>query len=240
MKLHITLLIALLCVPFGLSAKEYSVADGDTINVTFSKTDPSRIAVFENGRLDKLWGSAGLMEVQKDTDKGEVFITPNPHAPTRFSFFVRDSYGSTYTIVASVEDVPAQSIVLKPKMVRHSNDDDDSASGKASAHVEKIKRLMTAMAKGKAPAGYVQERENTEVPLWKETVITLESTYSSYTMLGETYSIVNVSDDDLKFHESEFLDFGDNVLSVSVRPKAVSEGETAMLYVVRSSGKGGE
>lgn len=213
------------------AAQEFRVKDGDTITVKVSSRELTRISIQGEGRLDKVWGSAGVLEIQPDKDKGEIFIRPAPGAPTALSFFVRDDMGATYTIVAQQHDIPSETIILKPAAPRRSVG--RGSEYRSTPFVDRVKRLMKGMALGEQVDGYSYEDSEKKVPLWAETQIILRRTYTGYDLLGEIYTIQNISDADMNFHEREFLDFGSRVQAVSLERLSLGKGETTFLYVVR-------
>ncbi|HHF0534570.1 TPA: type-F conjugative transfer system secretin TraK [Vibrio alginolyticus] len=213
------------------AAQEFRVKDGDTITVKISSRELTRITVEGEGRLDKVWGSAGVLEIQPDKERGEIFVRPSPTAPTALSFFVRDDLGATYTVVAQQHDIPSETIVLKPAAPRKSVG--RGSEYRSTPFVERVKRLMKGMALGDTIDGYSFEDAEKKVPLWAETNIVLRRVYTGYDLLGEIYTIENTSDKEMVFHEREFLDFGDYVQAVALERLELAKGETTFLYVVR-------
>ena len=124
--------------------------------VKISSRELTRITVEGAGRLAKVWGSAGVLEIQPDKDKGEIFIRPSATAPNSLSFFVRDDQGATYTVVASQHDIPSETILLKPAAPRKRVGRGDRY--RTTPFVERVKRLMKGMALGESMAGYTLRR----------------------------------------------------------------------------------
>ncbi|HGF7201888.1 type-F conjugative transfer system secretin TraK [Vibrio vulnificus] len=215
------------------AAQEFRVKDGDTISVKISSRELTRITVDGVGRLDKVWGAAGVLEINPDKEKGEIFVRPLMSAPTAFSFFVRDDLGATYTIVAKQHDIPSETVLLKPAAPRKSVG--RGSEYRSTPYMERVKRLMKGMALGEEVAGYTFDDADKKVPLWAETNITLRRVYTGYDLLGEIYTLENISGKELVFHEREFLDFGDNVQAVALEQLSLAKGETTFIYVVRQS-----
>lgn len=213
------------------SAQEFRVKDGETITIKLSSKELTRIAIQGDGRLDKVWGSAGVLEIEPDKDQGEIFVRPSPQAPTSFSFFVRDDLGGTYTIVATQHDIPSETIILKPAAPRKSIG--RGSEYRSTPFVERVKRVIKGMALGDSIDGYSFEDLEQGVPLWAETEIVLRRVYTGYDLLGEIYTIKNVSKKEMTIHEREFMDFGHEVQAVALERLSLDEGESTFLYVVR-------
>lgn len=229
-----TLLSLALLSSFTVNAQEYKAADGESIKVQISSHELTRVYV-TGGRLAKVWASQGVLDIQPDKSKGEVYVQPTANAPSVFSFFVRDDLGSTYTLVAQQMDVPAETIKLKPK-VAHRNKGNTEFENQP--YVDQVKQLIKNMALDSDMDGFNKEDSSQNVPLWDETLITLRHTYSNENLLGEVYTIQNKSKSVMNFQEQEFFDFGDSVLAVSLEKLDLEPNETTFLYVVRRNDEG--
>ena len=225
-------LLGLLLVPGGAGAvQSFTVRDGQTITAVMSSRELTRVAVAGAERLETIWAPAGQLQVQPDAAHGDLFIRPVPGAPASMSFFVRDTGGGTYTIIAQRRDVPSETILLTPQ--RH-------IPRAAPAHprqrpvtaVDAIKRLMLAMALNQETAGFTTERHETPVPLWKETRILLTNTYTGYHFTGRVYQIRNISAHPLTLHEQEFIRVVPHVRAVALRGTTLPAGAATLLYVI--------
>lgn len=231
--------LGLLFLSFGVFAQEFVVSDGDRVDVHISSNDITRIAISGEGRIEKVWGAKGVLSIDPDKDRGEVFIKPRPSAKGLMSFFVRDDSGNTYTIVAQQSNVPSQTIILKPKKVVLPLLGNSSTQYKNSTHVDGVKRLIRAMALGGGVAGYSVEDHSVDVPLWREISITHIRSYRGAKYIGDIYKVVNLTEESLVFHEREFFDFGVGVAAVSMESLRLISTDSTRLFVVRSTPEGG-
>ena len=225
-------LLSLLLVPGGVGAiQRFIVRDGQTVTAVMSSRDLTRVSVAGAERLERVWAPAGHLQVQPDAAQGDIFIRPAPDAPASMSFFVRDTAGGTYTIIAQQRDVPSETILLTPQR---------PAARPATKHprrhlftaVDDIKRLMLAMALNRETPGFTTEQHETPVPLWKETRILLTHTYTGFHFTGRVYRIRNVSTHPLTLHEQEFIDLVPNVRALALRGFTLPSGDATLLYVV--------
>ena len=234
MTRFITLLLPLLFTTSLFGAQEFAVSDGDTVKVKISARELTRISVDGEGRLDKVWGAPGVLDIQPDKEQGEIFIRPTSSAPPALSFFVRDDSGATYTIVAQQYEVPAQTIILRsdaPRKVTEQNPQQASLP-----FVDKIKELMEGMVLAETIGGYRLEDMQESIPLWQETHIVLRRVYKSRDLTGEVYSIENRTDQTVTFHEREFMNFRGRTQAVALERLSLASNETAFLYIVRKGG----
>ncbi len=223
------------------AAQTFKVKDGDTVTIDISARELTRISVAGKGRLQNVWGPNGLIEIQPDKERGEVFIRPLAGAPAVMSFFARDDMGATYTIIAKQKDVPSETVILQPSMSAVQSKESGFNSNKFSAAplVEQVKRLIKSMATGKGLDGLPYEELDQEVNLWSETKIVLKQRFESHGLWGEVYVITNRSDKDVVFSETEFLDFGKDVKAVALENLTLQPEQATVLYIVRLA-QGGE
>ena len=225
-------LLSLLLFPVGAGAiQSFTVRDGQTITAVISSRELTRVSVAGAERLEKVWAPAGNLQVQPDAAQGDIFIRPAPGAPASMSFFVRDTAGGTYTIIAQQRDVPSETILLTPQR-RAPRPRTKHPRQHPFTSVDEIKRLMLAMALNQETTGFTTERHETPVPLWKETRIRLTNTYTGFHFTGRVYQIRNVSAQPLTLHEQEFIRLVPNVRAVALRGFTLPSGEATFLYVV--------
>lgn len=230
-KFNAILAVFVICLSsVAMAAQEFDVKDGDAIQVKVSTNDLTRIKV-HNGRISKVWGAGGQLHKEPDKKNGEVFVRPMPRAKRDLSFFVQDDRGATYTIIATQYDIPSETVILKPKGAKANKR--DIRRYKSIPLVKQVKTLVRSMALGEDAQGYTQEDHEQEIPLWNETDIKLVRVYSGYKLSGEVYRITNVSGETMVFSETEFLDFGEGVLAVSVQNLELPKSDTTFLYIVR-------
>lgn len=230
-------LVVLLLAPsvFAASPQDFTVRDGDAIKVIVSGNQLNRLAFSGSTRIERYWGANGLIEADADKANGELFFKPTARAGSEFSFFIRDSHGSTYTIIATKKDAPVQTIMLKPKAVTVSRA--DLARFKSNDHETNISALVRAMDQGKELSGYEVFDMDEEVPVWKETDIKLVKQYEGHYLTGDVYLVRNKTDVSMSFAESEFFGFGDAVRATSIRSATLNPGEMTLVYVVREGGE---
>lgn len=227
----ITLLLSLLFITSVFAAQEFVVSDGDTVKAKISARELTRISVDGEGRLDKVWGASGILDIQADKEQGEIFIRPTASAPPALSFFVRDDMGATYTIVAQQYDVPAQTIILRSDAPRKVSEENPQQA--SLAFVDKIKKLMKAMVLAEKIGGYQIENTQESIPLWEETKIILHRVYKSHGLTGEIYSVENVTDKTVTLHEREFINFRGRTQAVALEKLSLAPSDRAFLYIIR-------
>lgn len=230
--IRLGVLFLLLVTSLGsFAAQRIQVKDGDQVKVVISRTDVSRLAIEGEGRLKKVWSPQGYLDLQPDKAQGEAFFKAAQGAPQTFSFFARDDFGNTFTVVATQSKVPSQTIMLVPQNRQKVSVVDNKR--KALPYKKSVNALFKAMFLGNELPGYTIADVDEAVPVWKETSIRLIKTYRNHKFQGEVYEITNVSEEGLEFHESEFFDFGELVLATGLEHLKIGANQKTKLYVVR-------
>lgn len=220
------------------AAQTFEVKDGDTINITVSRKEVTRISISGAGRIATVRGAEGVVQVTPDKDVGDIYV--RPMQPTGdFSFFIRDSFGNNYILAARQADVPSQTVLLKPHQATTPVDSVQAQRYKDTPLKTRIAELMKAMATQAELTGFdraVPEKP-VEIRRWKEVAFRLHETWTGYELTGEVFELTNVTRKTLTFHEREFLDVGQGVMATAMDKLQLAPNETSRVYVVRSHGR---
>ncbi|MCB1658096.1 MAG: type-F conjugative transfer system secretin TraK [Pseudomonadales bacterium] len=210
------------------ASQTIEVENNGTYKVKVSLTELTRITV-ENGRIRKAWAMNTAWETKADKDTGELYIRPRDGSTKPFSFFVQDSAGGTYTLIATPYDIPSETVILKSSEVKKA----DLIERSDQPYVEQIKLLVRDMSVGGKESSLVEEIGQI-VNLWQETELWLVRRYTTTNFVGEEYSLTNKTKKNLTFSEQEFGNFGDKVRAVALEKFTLNPNETMRVFVVRS------
>ena len=215
----------------------FNVKDGDRVSVVFSQYELNRL-VIKGAKITDVRGAAGFIEVTPDKKAGEIYVKTLLKKPN-YSFFVSANNGSTYTIVVNHSDVPAQTISLIPKSKLVKNKKINVKLFDALPLRNKVGKIGMAMAKDEDHEAFDVENieDEIEIKLWKEVKINLIKQYIGNDLKGDVFSIKNRSKDEIRLHESEFLNFGENVIAVSIEKHELKPGEKTKLFIVKGMNK---
>ena len=143
--------------------------DGETVLAKVSRKEVTRIAV-ERGRIRKVTGNAGEFVLEKDDEKGQVFIRPvSPDSTKPINLFV-STERSTIGLLLQPVDTPSDAIVIREAR--------DAATGPAriersGRHVRTMKNLLLAMAEDALPDDMEVREPGRELTLWPGARLTL-------------------------------------------------------------------
>ena len=220
------LLLCFLLAQEAYSVQQFDVKDGDTISVKVSSKELTRFSI-NQGRIDKLWGVSSSFLVKADKAKGEFFLRPKRESKKIISFFVRDEFGNTYTILSTKYDIPSQTVILTP--VGHPS---KRQKFKNIPLLQRVKILVKSMAQNKRGELKVKE-DGKEIEVWKESKITHLKSYYQNNLVGHKYLLKNIDSKKMILEEKEFLKFGKNVVAVSLEKFELAPNETTYFYIVR-------
>lgn len=222
------LLLLLLSTSAVEALQIIEVADGETALGKVSAMEMTRIAIYD-GRIVDLWGPPNsLLEISKDDSRGQAFVRlTNPAQRKPVNLFVADEEGRIYTLILTPDDVPADSVMIKPRGQRQRQ---AAKWERTQPYTTTLKRLVVHMARDMLPDGYAVEERGSFVPLWNEVTLRLDRQYSGGMYAGEVYTLTNISSDELVMQEQEFYRPG--VVAVAIERTVLTPNDSTRVYVV--------
>lgn len=221
------LLLLLLSVSQPAAALQILDArDGDTVLGKISQKEVTRIS-FERGRIRKITGNAGEFVLEKDEEKGQIFIRPSsPESTKPINLFIT-SERSTVALLLQPVDTPSDTIVIReardpmnlPRMAR------------SGLHVRTLKNLLLAMAGDALPDDMVVRESRQEKTLWPGVRLTLQRAWLGVGIVGEKYQLANTGNSDVNLTERDLYKPG--VMAVSLEHASLRPGAATNLFVIR-------
>ena len=201
--------------------------DGQTVLGKISRKEVTRIA-FEKGRVRKVTGSAGEFVLEKDDERGQIFVRPtDPQSTKPINLFLTSERGTVALLLQPV-DTPSDSIVIREPRGSIAAPTRLEASGR---HVRTIKNLLLALADDALPEDMEAREPARDVALWPGTRLTLQRVLLGSGVVGEKYQLTNIGSTDLALAESALFKSG--VMAVSVEQNSLRPGEATNLFVIR-------
>jgi len=201
--------------------------DGETVLGKISRKEVTRIR-FERGRIRKVTGNAGEFVLEKDEEKGQIFIRPaSPDSTKPINLFVT-SERSTVALLLQPVDTPSDTIVI-----REGRDPLKSASRmeKSGVHVRTLKNLLLAMASDALPDDMEVREPGLDLALWPGVRLTLQRALLGAGIVGEKYQLANVGTSDVSLAERDLYKPG--VMAVSLEHSSLRPSEATHLFVIR-------
>lgn len=223
---NVLVAVALVGTTEAFAYQLLDAVEGKPIHASIALNEPSRIAV-EGAKIRRILKVDGEFTEAKDEDTGAAFITPS--TPKPINIFVLDDRNHTYQLLLQPKDTPSENIVLR---------DRQSGSGRLPS-IEKsgtnfhrlIKNMVLAMATGERPAGIDVAEVFQEIPIWNEARLILHNVYRGRSMVGERYTLTNISRSTMVLQEQELKRKG--VIAISIENMNLAPGESTNVYVVR-------
>lgn len=201
--------------------------DGETVLGKLSRKEVTRIT-FERGRIRKVTGNAGEFVLEKDEEKGQIFIRPaSPDSTKPINLFIT-SERSTVALLLQPVDTPSDTIVI-----REGPDPLGAISRleKSGRHVRTIKNLLLVMASDALPDDMEVREPGQELALWPGVRLTLQRAWLGAGIVGEKYLLANLGASALNLSERDL--FKPGVMAVSLEQASLRPGESTNLFVIR-------
>jgi conjugal transfer pilus assembly protein TraK len=228
LKPSLVLLPLLLALSNPVSALQILDAkDGETVLGKISQKEVTRVG-FERSRIRKVTGNAGEFVLEKDEEKGQIFIRPvSPDSTKPINLFLT-SERSTVALLLQPVDTPSDSIVI-----REGRDPLNTASRmeRSGLHVRTIKNLLLAMAGDALPDDMEVREPGQQLALWPGVRLTLQRAWLGAGIVGEKYLLANIGTSDLSLAERDLYKPG--VMAVSLEQGSLRPGEATNLFVIR-------
>ena len=201
--------------------------DGQTVLGKISRKEVTRIA-FEKGRVRKVTGSAGEFILEKDDERGQIFVRPvDPQSTKPINLFLTSERGTVALLLQPV-DTPSDSIVIREPRDSSAAPTRVEVSGR---HVRTIKNLLLALADDALPEDMEARELARDVALWPGTRLTLQRVLLGSGVVGEKYQLTNIGSTTMALAESALFKSG--VMAVSVEQNSLRPGEATNLFVIR-------
>lgn len=167
-----------------------SVHDNETLSITISKDDFSKIFV-KDDRIVSIKGQTSLYEIKefKGEDEGKLFIKPLSLVES-FSIFITTELGHHYTLQIKARDKAAETIEIKPITPVVSI---ATKWEQRSPYTEILAAMLRGMVNDMPPDGYAVQsfHQNPSIPLQNGLDMRLIKLYRGSNLNGEVWVICN-------------------------------------------------
>ena len=255
--LQLPLVVALLTsAPAAFALQTIEARDGVSVEAAIALKEATRIKV-DGASITEVFGNiytsncggvaavnrepgqsvaainpSGEIVLECDKDKGEIYVKPVSAGAKPINLFISTSK-ATYTLVLRRMDMPADTIVLKDRMLQQAAAPLPRSGGTPPSHVRALKQMLNAMASDRVGPEVRVEEVNRPVQLWTESRFTLLRLYEGRVLIGEKYLLTNISNEPMVLAEQEFDRAEGDVLGVSIESHNLRPGESTNVFVLR-------
>jgi conjugal transfer pilus assembly protein TraK len=221
------LLLALAASEPALALQVVDARDGETVLAKVSRKEVTRISI-ERGRIRKVTGNAGEFVLEKDDEKGQIFIRPTaPDSTKPINLFV-STERSTIGLLLQPVDIPSDAIVIREARDATAEPSRIERSGR---HVRTMKNLLLAMAEDALPDDMEVREPGRDLALWPGARLTLQRQWLGSSVVGEKYQLTNAGAAALELAERDLFKRG--VMALSIEQASLRPGESTQLFVIR-------
>lgn len=196
----------------------YQASPTEATTANVSRNEPNLISI--NGRkIKRIYGAEGLFAVTAEPETGSAWLKPTSDKPM-MTVFITDEDGNHYKILLNVQDIPAETILIKgvnkqPNLVSNKKNEPRS---------DDILSLVMALYSGEG------DSKNQKIPLWKGTNFELIRSIELRGMSGDAYLLTNQSGKTIVMDEREFYRAG--VEAVAIENPNLEAGQSTQIFVV--------
>ncbi len=257
-------LVALCASSACYAAQVRPAKDGATIDAAIAKDAPTRIRI-EGDRIVDVVGNVqsstgcepraaegasqaaavpnmptpatntkGDIMLSCDMEKGEVYVSPVGGGDKPINLFI-SSQRATYTLRLRRADIEADTIVIDDRATRISNTAAATRPQRSASHVRAVKNMLVAMASELPPKDFRTEDIERPMALWAEADFKLVRQVEGRGLLGEVYTLTNVSAEPMVLAEQEFDREEGGVVAVAIERHNLKSGEATTVYVIRTN-----
>lgn len=219
----------------ALALQTVEPVEGQNSFVKISSKETTRLYV-DGGKIRSLIATDGELTVEKDEDRGQLFIRPvvlNKPINVR----VIAGSGSTYNLVMQAVDIPQEDVVIRePFSVRADRSPNGNGNGKkgASSSMDRtVRSLVASMALEEPPSNVDVRPTKQEFALWENTQFVMIAVYNERELVGEKYVLTNTGKAPMRLAEQELYRKG--VVAVAIENMQLEAGQSTNIYVVRSN-----
>lgn len=198
----------------------YQGSPTESTTAVVSRHEPNLVTV-DGRKIRRIYGAEGLFTVKPEPDTGAAWIKPISDKPM-MSAYITDEEGQHYKLLLKVEDVPAETIIVKGRGVSRSSS--LLMSNKNEPRNDDILNTTIALFNG---AG---DSKHDTIPLWKGTRFELVKVVELRGIRGETYILTNISDNQIIMDEREF--YRNGVQSVTIESSTLEAGQSTRIFIV--------
>jgi conjugal transfer pilus assembly protein TraK len=192
-----------------------------------SRKEVTRIA-FERGRVRKVTGSAGEFVLEKDDEKGQIFMRPtDPQSTKPINLFLTSERGTVALLLQPV-DTPSDSIVIREPASAARR---PPASRPAAVMSARSRTCCSRWPRTPCPTTWRSRSPARDIALWPGTRSRCSASAAGQRRGGREVPADQHRQHDLGAGGAEL--FKPGVMAVSVEQPSLRPGEATNLFVIR-------
>ncbi len=226
--MHIKHLIKLLIIVPGvcLALQTRSVLENQKVNAEVGVNELNRIVVHHD-RIMQAFGIAGKFTIETEEQTGQIFVTPNSTGQMYLNLLTEK--GHTIDLELTSSQITPQTILLKLNALKKPS----SQIQHTSSNQKQVIELITFMASGKSPKGFITEYAQTTIKNRQDLKIQLITKYLGSDLVGEIYTLTNLTAQSLIVNEKDFL-LEPTILAIALETKELLTKVPVKLFIVKT------
>jgi len=208
------------------------VVDGEkdeTFVAKVSVRDVTRIAL-EHGRIRSFVANDGEMQIEKNSDTGQLYLRPVNISNKASSLFISDEQGRTYTLLLVPTEMPADAVIIRDRTIYTKKILQENGFGNSIE--SKIKSMILALIKKEPISTYEANSKKLKSILLPDSLsVRLLNDYVFEDISGYHFQLKNIGKNAIYVKEEDFYETG--VLAVVLESKTLSINSVTSLYLLK-------
>lgn len=225
------ILSTLLFAEPALALQVVDASDGQTALAKISRQEVTRIA-FERSRVLRVTGNSGEFLLEKDDERGQIFIRPSdPLSNKPVNLFLNSAHGTVALLLQPV-DLPGDTIIIRETQSGATRRSRLEASGH---HVRVLKNLLVAIADDRLPED-MQLRELTGPATlapspWPDARLGVQRRLIGAELVAERLKLINLGDAVRELDEAKLYQSG--VMAVALEQTRLQPAQATNVFIIR-------
>lgn len=185
----------------------------------------------DDANIVRLDGENFIDNSAKDKGFGKAFIKPSGKTP--FTLFLTDDKGRTYPVHVIPDEKKKGDVVVihDTSTVKILKKDDSPVMSEADSHTKTVTHMMQAMGEDLSPLDMTVVEVNQDFSWWTESKVTLVKRYEYKGLVGQVYSLTNISKKKMVLSNKEF--YFDGAVAASVENPILMPGDSTRVFVIK-------
>lgn len=220
--------------------QEFQVGGNAEVDGIISDHDASRIAI-AGAKIEQVKFTSNAIKVDTDEANGQIFVYPVGVNHSKIStiqvgkikaqtitgemvsIFVIDDHGRSFNLRLRMQNVPSETILIKPL--------DGNKNHHGSDFATQVVTIIENMYLGdKASDSYVVTDYNQHIKLWKEVDFELYRSYTDNIFIGYVYFLRNKTSNNITLAENQF--WKPDTVAVAIEKPVLEPGEITRVFIV--------
>jgi conjugal transfer pilus assembly protein TraK len=204
--------------------------EGQNSFVKISAKETTRIYI-DGGQLVTLYHTEGELVLEKDDERGQIFIRP-VILDKPINVRLLSGSGVTYNLVMQAVDIPQEDIAIREPFDMRTDRNAGNTKSYSGNLIRAVRSMMSAMASDEPPSAVDMRETRQELALWENTRFVMVGVFNERELVGEKFVLTNTGSAVIRMVEQEL--YRNGVVAISIENMELAPGQSTFVYIVRA------